>query len=555
MARLLLLLLALNAACGGSPDDAPPDGGGGRGGEATAGATTSGGGGSSGVGGSGGGGGGGGEGPTDACLAIAASNDAALNRSTIQGCLDAPAGYAGLEPGATYSIDASLIVDAGDVLEGIDPKARSVVQPAAASAPFATSSNAIVNVVNSTGGDAGGTMRNVKIDMRDARPAGSTIYGVRVAYDKNRVENVEITSTPMPWREVRAISLYFGTGYENLADGVDIHHAGLGVVFVNGNTEAMSPWVDHAVITDNRGDSVTFAGYGKLTNSVIARNGYDDGDSGSGTRLPPGGALYASYVNQEGGWIENNEVSDSCGTNLELNMTRNFTVLGNHFFHPGWPGKNGSSSPIGPGELSYDVPADFCKAAMTALVIATRDSVFQGNVITNHDRAANTSASTSNGGSEMWFGPSKTDLPSPDGTSIGLAFVLGKGHADTMGDPHYAVHNVFKDNHFAATSGGLGIGWFAGRGTGFGPGGVWDPATTANVFDDNSHCDPSGACSAAPHTVRCGDNRYATGTPSCGGPGGNAFDGVGKGNACNRDDFTHEGAGHDARRNDLCYGY
>ena len=101
----------------------------------------------------------------------------------------------------------------------------------------------------------------------------------------------------MPWREVPAVALYFGTGNRNKAQRVHIHDAAFGIAFVNGITAAMSPWVDRAVIEDNRGDAVTFAGYGKLTNSIVRRNGYDDGDRGAGTRLPPGGALYASSVN------------------------------------------------------------------------------------------------------------------------------------------------------------------------------------------------------------------------------------------------------------------
>ncbi len=57
-------------------------------------------------------------------------------------------------------------------------------------------------------------------------------------------------------------------------------------------------------------------------------------------------------------------------------------------------------------------------------------------------------------------------------------------------------------------------------------------------------------------SVRFGDNRYATGVATCiGGAGENLFDGVNTGNACNRDDVTHEGAGHDARRNDNCIHY
>ena len=140
----------------------------------------------------------------------------------------------------------------------------------------------------------------------------------------------------------------------------------------------------------------------------------------------------------------------------------------------------------------------------------------------------------------------------PDATSIAVALVLGRTHQATNGTSHYAVNNTFVGNYMASTSGAAGLGWFAGRGTGFGPGGSWDPETTANVFDDNTHCAPNdGPCSGPPHSVRCGDNRYGTGTPTCiAAGGGNLFDGVAAGNACNRDDYLHETAANDLRRND-----
>ena len=484
---------------------------------------------------------------------------AAENRERIQGCLDGPWGYAQLRA-EIYEIDRGLVIDAGDVLSGPSATARATIQPAAASEQFETVSNALINVVNSTSATAGGTLRNVKLDLRDARPAalGARVFGIRVAFDSNLVEDVEITSTPMPWREVPAVSLYFGTGFGNKASRVHIHGAAFGVAFVNGNTEQMSPWVDGSIIEDNRGDAVTFAGYGKLTNSIVRRNGYDDGDSGAGTRLPPGGALYASNVNQHGGWIEGNQIIDACGAVLELGHTRNFTVRNNVFANPGYPGKNGASSVIRAGELSYDVPAGFCRSTMTALLIALSDSELRGNTFLNDNRAANNSGATSNGGTEEWFGPSKTDLPVPDGTSIAVAFVLGREHRASNGDVHYAINNSFVGNYMSSTNAGTtGIGWFAGRDTGFGAGGAWDANTTANVFNDNSHCAPNtGPCSGSPYSVRCGDNRYATGVVTCAGAGNtNLFDGVGTGNTCNRDDSTHEGMGHDPRRNDDCAHY
>lgn len=472
------------------------------------------------------------------------------NRARIQACLDAPWGYALLRA-ATYDLDRGLVVDAGDVLAGPAADRRARLQPATASAPFEFTTRAIVNVIN------GGTLRNVTLDLRDARPgAGQRPFGIRVAFDDNLVEDVEITSTPMPWREVPFISLYFGTGSGNKAQRIHIHNTAFGITFVNGITAAMSPWVDAAIVEDNRGDAVTFAGYGKLTNSRIRRNGYDDGDSGAGTRLPPGGALYASHVNDHGGWIEGNEVSDACGADLELGFTRGFVVRDNVFTNPGYPGKNGTRLEIRPGELAYDVPAGFCRSTMTALLIALSSSEFRGNVFLNNGRPANTSAATSNGGSEEWFGPGKADLPAPSGTSIAVAFVLGRTHTASNGTVGYAIDNDFIGNYMASTSGTVGLGWFAGRDTGFGPGGTWNAETTANVFDDNSHCAPADAsCATAPYSVRCGDNRYATGTATCADGNGNAFDGVGTGNSCNRDDFTHEGAGHDARRNDNCAHY
>ncbi len=479
------------------------------------------------------------------------------NRERIQACLDAPWGYAYLRA-ETYPIDRGLVIDAGDVLAGPGPTDRARIGPAIASAPFAVVSNAMINVVNTTGGETGGTLRNVTLDLRDARPIGNgRMFGIRIAFDGNVVEDVEITSTPMPWREVPTVSLYFGTGFRNRAARMHIHGTAFGVAFVNGNTAAMTPSLDRAVIEDNRGDAVTFAGYGKLTNSIVRRNGFDDGDSGAGTRLPPGGALYASHVNTHGGWIEGNTITDACGADLELNMTTGFVVRDNVFANPGWPGRNGMRSELRPGELSYDVPAGFCRSTMTALLIALARSEFRGNTFLNDNRPANTSAATSNGGSEEWFGPSKTDLPVPDGTSIAVALVLGRTHRASDGVVHYAVGNTFANNHMASTSGTAGLGWFAGRDTGFGPGGTWNAATTANVFDDNSHCAPnSGPCSPAPFTVRCGDNRYAPGMATCVAAGAtNAFDGVGTGNSCNRDDFTHEGASHDVRRNDGCAHY
>ncbi len=491
------------------------------------------------------------------CANLAPSTSAATNRANIQGCLDTW-NAASLQAGQVYNIDGSLKLGAGDVLKGLDPGNYSVIQPHLASAQYALYSLALINLESSPGAATGALLQNIKLNLRDARPTvGDQMYGIRVAHDNNRLERVEITSTPMPWRKIRSRSLYFGTGFGNKADFIHIHNTAFGVVFVNGNTQAMAPWVDHATLFHNRGDAVTFAGYGKLTNSTIHENGFDDGDSGAGTRLPPGGALYASSVNPEGGHIENNTVYNQCGSNIELNMTAKFTVRNNTVYHPGWTGMNGTSSLIRTGEYAYVVPADFCKSAMSVLMVATRDSLFQGNEIQNSFRPANTSANTSNGGTEEWFGANKADLPDPGSTSLALAFVLGRTHQDSGGKPHYAVNNDFVNNHMASFNcGNRGLGWFAGRSTGYDAGGLWDANTTANVFDDNSHCNKAGTCSPAPYTKRCGDNRYATGTATCTSPtGANLHDGVATGNRCNRDDFTHEGAGHDSRRNDLCAVY
>lgn len=120
---------------------------------------------------------------------------------------------------------------------------------------------------------------------------------------------------------------------------------------------------------------------------------------------------------------------------------------------------------------------------MTALLIAVSDSEFRGNTFLNDNRPANTSAATSNGGTEEWFGPGKQDLPMPNATLIAVAFVLGRTHQATDGTVHYAINNSFIGNHMSSTNAGAaGLGWFTGRDTGFGAGGAWDPVTTANVF-------------------------------------------------------------------------
>jgi len=53
-------------------------------------------------------------------------------------------------------------------------------------------------------------------------------------------------------------------------------------------------------------------------------------------------------------------------------MTAKFVVQNNTVYHPGWTGMNGTNSLIRTGEYSYVVPADFCKSAMSVLMVATQ---------------------------------------------------------------------------------------------------------------------------------------------------------------------------------------
>ncbi len=109
------------------------------------------------------------------------------------------------------------------------------------------------------------------------------------------------------------------------------------------------------------------------------------------------------------------------------------------------------------------------------------------------------------------------------------------------GGAYLTTGNSIRDNRFVAscTPPAVGLGYFAGRGTGYAADGTWSAATT-NYFTGN---DPFGSNIGS---QRCGGNWYAADAACREG----ALE-----PSCNIDDPQHEGPGHDWARNDGCPFY
>lgn len=166
-------------------------------------------------------------------------------------------------------------------------------------------------------------------------------------------------------------------------------------------------------------------------------------------------------------------------------------------------------------------------------------SLIEGNVVENNSRSTNRVGL--GGDPNQVFrsatAPAFSDLPS--GQKQVISFVLAR----RQNGYKFVNGNVIRDNSLRAycvpSSVCVGLGYFASRSTGYGPGGSWSAGTT-NYYTLN---DPFGSQIGS---VRCGGNWYAansTCTSASSPPD------------CNADDYQHNPPAGTTFRNDGCNFY
>lgn len=432
------------------------------------------------------------------CDAVPAVADPAQNRANIEDCL-ARVGVAQLGPG-TFEIDRKILMPndtrlLGDVtrptvvLVGQD---QSVVELHDRSevAFLRLDANHNLTVPNGAilflrGHDS--TAHDNEV-FNAAGPEGlDRVTGVRFWYDE-----------PIGQRGNRAS--------RNVIR--DVHYGVIFDLHPNGTDNLL----DENTIRDIRCDAVSFRGYGRAHNNEMYRLGRQCLNPPESPI--PGGGLY-TLENPHGAEIVGNHVYDACGMPLDLDRASNLVITGNTFERPGFTGAPGYGN---------------CGSGATAHLLDISSSTVENNVFRKGEGPVGSDPN-------RVMSASGNGVPSdlPAGANTAVAFLLTHRREETTWT---ATGNTIRNNTFLAncTAPCVGLGYFAGRGTGYDLAGQWSAATT-NYFTRNT---PFGSNIGS---KRCGGNWYAANS-TCGADP-----------ECNADDSQHEGAGHDALRNDNCPYY
>lgn len=288
----------------------------------------------------------------------------------------------------------------------------------------------------------------------------------------------------------------------------DVHYGVIFDLHPNGTDNLL----DANTIRDIRCDAVSFRGYGRAHNNEMFRLGRQCLNPPENPI--PGGGLY-TLQNPHGAEIIGNHVYEACGMPLDLDRASNLQIKDNTFEKPGFTGAPGYED---------------CGSGITAHLLDISDSTIENNVFRKGEGPVGSDPNRvmSAAGDGV-----PSDLPA--GANTAVAFMLTHRRDETTWT---ATQNTIRSNTFLANCVApcVGLGYFAGRGTGYDLAGQWSAATT-NYFTRNT---PFGSNVGS---KRCGGNWYAGGS-SCGGDP-----------ECNADDSQHEGAGHDEYRNDNCPFY
>eukprot|EP00042_Codosiga_hollandica_P045891 m.473309 g.473309 ORF g.473309 m.473309 type:complete len:579 (-) comp57120_c0_seq8:53-1789(-) len=422
----------------------------------------------------------------DSCLAIQPQTDPTLNYQARTSCLSSE-GTAILS-GGVYPVSQGIVVPTGGTFQG-NPAVPTVVQLASD-----TSSNFLLmpgtaSVVSFIAFDANGNL-----------PSGccSAVFSVgdvsgALVHDCAAYGQDDPIATGIYFIDERATN--------NTFLRVNVSAMQYGVIFVQGLLPGSANVVLDSFLFENHCDSVTFAGYGELVGTTIQNNGWD---CKNGNPPIPGGGPYC-LGNTVGARVIGNTVSNNCGMVFDIDSCGNFEVSGNHFSQPGntWNG-------------AYP----YCQGSLAVNLIDSHDFTFENNFVANTISSNAVGLShwgDSNGVFEDSGAAPFSDLPAGGNTVLAFSVVTRPSTQSTTSNS--IVNNTFIAD--CSTSGCVGVGYFAGRGTGWvGAGGSWAPS----MYTGNS---PFGSQIGS---VRCGGNWYAGNTAECG---------QGASYPCNQDDYQH----------------
>lgn len=352
--------------------------------------------------------------------------------------------------------------------------------------------------------------------LRDSNNNASVI---EIGGDNNQVDNNVIKGGSVPLYNTDPYPIagvYIMCGDNNTVWNNKISNNHSGVIVTRNFQVSYVP--SNNTITENdvfgnRSDGITLVSYGKVLNNKIYNNGWDC-QNGGGDSPIPGAGIY-SENNYEGALIQANTIYDNSGHNIDLTAIQNFKIIGNKVFDPGNRNIPGISTPIITG------------GAMSVCLADASYCLVEANDIRNENRNWNAVDSgdwwshdvnrffSENANSNLF-----SDLPF-GGNSI-IAFGLVETRCNRYkpdGTIAYLINqvkqNTIKKNIFIASPNG--IGYFAGRNTGFDPDRSWSEFTT-NYYTYN---DPNGSNVGS---VRCGGNWYA----------------ANGGAEANKDDYQHQ---------------
>lgn len=442
------------------------------------------------------------------CTGLSPSPDPEENFGVITGCLQT-CGHAMLGAGDWPVVDGIEVPQAA-ILEAEVPLLSTI---------RLTSDTAAANYLVKLTSD--GTVRGLRLDSAGALPDSCCSATISIQGSGNTVDQCEIFNTGGPPPRARGTGVYFicGDCERNIVSNSDIHDHFLGVIFgPDSIRDPAIPVEQENTLEGNRlfgiqCDPVTLVSFGRVIGNEVFHNGWDC-DNGP----IPGGGIYVAE-NPHGGEVVGNDVYDVCGHGIDIHRGDNLLVASNNVSNPGyqWNGQH-----------------PHCAGMGLTLADSSYNTV-QYNVVLNNNRPSNAIA-------PYWCGERFqalnaapcSDLPDWMNSDTTIAFGLLRTR---IAFDDQTVGNIIFSNTFrsfcAPEDDCLGLGYFANRGTGYGPNGVWTPAT-ANGFYAN---DPFGSQIGS---VRCGRNAYAA-EFSCPSH-----------QLCNVDDEQHL---FDSHRNDGCYTY
>ena len=271
-------------------------------------------------------------------LPVTTSADATAeyNADRIQFCLD-NYGFVTLKAGEYYEIDSAIILDGkNEVLKTEDPENPAelsfwgdswyVVQVKGTNN---TLKDVIVNQnLNYTTGIHLDTAVVQVVDATNALLDGVTVMGDIEPESADTTYATGDIGTSYP------AALYVLRSTAPVIKNSTFRNCFYGVIFHSSQTVEMNAVMDNCLVTYNRCDGITLAGYAQIKNSEICYNGYDCMNGGDGDPIP-GAGIYVE-ANQVGFVIDNCEIHRNNGFNVDVNGAANGIITNNTIYDAGW---------------------------------------------------------------------------------------------------------------------------------------------------------------------------------------------------------------------------